>query len=240
MALEKCFPPITGLETKPMDIPQFAPFLKTAKPSELFKKKVEFNMDAAKSGNMALVRIGLGSGFIVEGTPLKMDKERNVIFTSSDKSVSYVNVNTITGIQIMNPEELMEVLTEGSYFNILESSVPTSLELKRNFKSFQEYFEKGYDFEVTNVILEKEVISDVEKYQFQQFLEVLKKSLDKISEDTLGEEALKSLKTLKIISGNALKVERTADKELTIEANFIKKLSADLVNDLQKALESSL
>ena len=61
-----------------MDLQKIIPLLKTSRPIDIFKKVVSFNEIATNNGKRATIRLGLSSGFILEGIPLKMDNDGNV------------------------------------------------------------------------------------------------------------------------------------------------------------------
>lgn len=95
-----------------MDYNKTAALLKTSRPLEIFKKIVGFNEQAQSLLEMGRVRIGLASGFTLEGTPVKLDADSNAVFISENNSISYVNAASLAGIEVLNPELLMEVLAD--------------------------------------------------------------------------------------------------------------------------------
>lgn len=223
-----------------MDVNKLLPLLKTGKPSDIFKKIVLFNSKADRQ-QRAIVRIGLGSGFMVEGTPIKIDEAGNVIFTASDQSISYINSNSISGIQVLNPKVLLEVLTDGSYFEVDESNVPTSLELKRNLKNLEDFLKDNYGISVESDALENSIDSDAEKFQFGEFLNILQNSIQNVADDSLGKEALKTLSGMNItVSENKLEVKKIGNANLSLGVNFKNKFADGFKTDLQAALESNL
>ena len=131
-----------------MNIEALLPLLQINKPEEIFKKIVTYNSLEDNLSRKATVRVGLSSGFEMEGMSLKSDAKGNTVFISSNGSVSYMNINSLAAIEVLNPEFLTDVLTDGDYFEITSDEIPTNLQLKRNFKLHQESFKNDYQIQL--------------------------------------------------------------------------------------------
>lgn len=223
-----------------MDLQKIIPLLKTSKPLDIFKKVVAFNEEATDNGKRATVRLGLSSGFILEGIPLKMDNDGNVVFTSVNKSISYVNTQQIAGVEILNPDVLMDVLTGGSYFEVPQNGIPTSLELKRNFKAAADIINDAYGFSLESALLDGGLTTEAEKFQFQQFLKYLESTLESIAQEDIGKQALNDLQKMNIVTGNQGVAGKKNGKNLEIGVNFENKFTADFADKLKETLEINL
>lgn len=223
-----------------MDLEKITPLLQTSKPLEIFKKLVAFNEATLNHSEKVSVRIGLSSGFILEGVPLKMDVDHNAIFTSTTHSISFINVYTLAGVEILNPEVVIEILTGGSYFEVPENAIPTNLQLKRAFKLRGDKLENNYGIHIQSELLEKGLSTEAEKYQFEQFLNLLQETLDTIAQDSLGKEALNELQELSINSGEGKLFMEKKNTLLAIDINFNNKFSTDFKDHLKAAFESNL
>lgn len=189
---------------------------------------------------MGRVRIGLVSGFVLEGTPVKMDGEGNVIFTSENNTISYVNTASLAGIEILNPDALMEVLTNGNFIKVPEGEVRTLLQLKREFKAQAEFAEKQYGFKFQTTLFEEGLTTEAEKYQFQEFLKLFQEVLTDTEKDSLGKEAIMELEEVTLQAAEkAISCSKTG-AHLLVGINFKNKFSKDFNDRLKMAFESTL
>ncbi|MFK7813964.1 MAG: hypothetical protein AB8B59_15820 [Maribacter sp.] len=223
-----------------MNFKKITPLLQTSKPIEIFKKIVAFNEATEFESKKGMVRIGLSSGLVLEGTPLKMDSDKNVIFTTMKNSISYMNIQSLASVEVLNPEALLEILTNGDFFEVPQDAVPTNLQLKRTFKSQSDEMESSYGFKVSSELLENGLSTEAEKYQFEQFLKVLQQTLEIIAEDKLGKEALSDLKEMNINSDNHQIAIVKTNNQLKVGINFKNKFSTDFKDQLKVAFESNL
>lgn len=223
-----------------MNLDKIIPLLKTEQPSDILRKVVAWNETKSNHRNKASVRIGIGAGFQVEGVPLKIDKNGSAIFSTQDGSITYVSAFGISGIQILNPSMVMEILTDGSYFEIPESEVPTTLELKRNLKSFEHFLKDTYSIDIKGKVLDNEIETDAEKFQFQQFLNILQNTIQKLATDNLGKEALEGISTINISASEVFGVQQNSNGNLSIGIDFKNKFEANFKDKLQETLELNL
>lgn len=223
-----------------MNFKKITPLLQTSKPIEIFKKIVAFNEATEFESKKGMVRIGLSSGLVLEGTPLKMDSDKNVIFTTMKNSISYMNIQSLASVEVLNPEALLEILTNGDFFEVPQDAVPTNLQLKRTFKSQSDEMESSYGFKLSSELLENGLSTEAEKYQFEQFLKVLQQTLEIIAEDKLGKEALSDLKEMNINSDNHQIAIVKTNNQLKVGINFKNKFSTDFKDQLKVAFESNL
>ena len=223
-----------------MNIAQIIPFLATNGPLDVFRKVVVFNETAEDNGSRAIVRLGLTSGFTLEGVPVKMDKEGNVVFLSANHSISYVNTSNIAGVEIMNPEVVIHLLTNGAYFEVPKTGIPTNLELKRALKATSDSAQNSYGFAIESDLLENGLSTEAEKFQFQQFLNHLRDTLQNIAQDHLGIHALKDLKSMAIDADKNDVSGKKDNGRLNIGVNFKTKFSADFQDRLKETLELHL
>lgn len=223
-----------------MDLQKIIPSLATSKPLQVFKKVVAFNEAKADNAKRATVRLGLSTGFILEGIPLKMDKEGNAVFTSVHQSISYVNTQQIVGLEILNPEVLLEVLTGGSYFEVPKDGIPTNLDLKRGLKAASEKAQNSYGFLIESDLLDNGLTTDAEKFQFRQFLDHFKLTIEAIAQDDIGKEAMNDLKSISITSSENDISGSKDNGNLKLSVNFKSKFTSGFQNKLRETLELNL
>lgn len=223
-----------------MDYNKTIALLPTSRPIDIFNKIVRFNGQSESISEMGKVRIGLTTGFILEGTPVKMDADGNAVFISGNNSISYANVSSLAGIEILNPEVVMEVLTDGSFIKVPSGAPRTKLQLKRAFQSQTEALTQKYGFAFHTTVFEEGLETEGEKYQFEQFLPLLQEVLGAIEQDALGKAAILELEALTLKTGDAgLSIAKTG-RHMTMGINFKHKFSNDFKGKLQTALESNL
>jgi len=223
-----------------MNIEALIPLLQINKPEELFRKIVTFNSLEDNPSRKAAIRVGLSSGFEMEGIPLKFDTKGNTVFISSNGSVGYMNINSLAAIEVLNPEFLTDLLTDGDFFEIASDEIPTNLQLKRNFKSHQESFKSDYQIQLKSELLETGTLTEIEKYQLNTFFTMLKEILGVINEDSIGNEALNELDTLEITASEELFSVTRNDSQLNIGISLKKKFSIDLKDKLKFVFETKL
>ncbi len=228
------------LEKYTMIITQLIQELTVDKPSEIFKKVVKFNSKIADPAAMARVRLGLVSGFVLEGIPLKTDREGHALFLGSNDSISYVRTASIAGIELLNPELLLSVLTEGGYFEVPASKVPTNLQLKRFAKTVSDKLKNNHSIGMDVTSLVEAQQTDAGKYQLRLFLELLLQTIETISTDALGKEAINALKIITLTEKEGeLNVQKTESiLEIGIDLNH--ELPSTIKEQLQEKLEAQL
>lgn len=223
-----------------MEITKIITSVNINSPFEILKKIVVFNSDIENSTKKITIHISLSTGFSYRGIPLKIDSDDNVIFTSLEKTISFINLRNLVAIEILEPMGALEVLTDGAYFEISEADLPTNLELKRTFKDKSDALKSSFGCYVSTDILDNRLLNDVEKYQIKKFSIILEEIINQIAEDDLGEKALQHLKEIKIIrSEQAIVIEKRVN-QLEIGINFTNKFSTDFKQQLKSALESKI
>ncbi len=214
--------------------------LQATSPIEVLKKIISFDEDAIGNFSGAVVKISFSSGLVLEGRALKLNSDGNMVFVTVANTISYVNVNALEAIEILNPESLLEVLTDGEYFKVPEEEVPTNYQLKKILKTSAENFKSSFGFGLQSKLLENSLFTEVEKYQFKQFLSVLEEIITSIGKDDVGKQALGELNEIVIISNEeSIQIEESKNK-LIIGINFKSKFSKSFKNKLKEAFELKL
>lgn len=221
-----------------MNLKEISPHLKTSTPFEIFKKIVSFNEREENFNKRATTQIILASGLIIEGIPLKVDADGNAILITVNNSISYINVQTINGIQILNPVKILNILTNDTYFEISEKNISTNLELKRILKKQCDTFQNSYDLKLTTQVLKNGLTLAQEKYQFEQFLNILHEVVLSIYKDSLGKESLSELSEIHIYLNDENISIQKENTVLKVGANFKNKFNSDFKNQLKVAFES--
>lgn len=223
-----------------MDYNKTAGLLKTSRPLEIFKKIVGFNEQAQSLLEMGRIRIGLASGFTLEGTPVKIDADSNAVFISENNSISYVNAASLAGIEVLNPELLMEVLADGTYIKVPSGEPRTMLQLKRTFKAQTDSMAEKYGINFQTTLFETGLATELEKYQFEQFLQLFHGVLGAIELDDMGKAAILELEELSLKeASDAISVAKI-ERHMMVGINFKTKFSIDFKDKLKTPLESNL
>ncbi len=223
-----------------MNLEKVIPLLTVQKPLAVFKKVVAFNRAANESSKRVQVRLGLASGFEIVGVPLAVDQDGNAIVVGDAETISYVNVGSVSGIEIVTPTALLAVLTDDRYVAVPQNEVPTSLAMKRKVQELSAQVKTTYAIELRAIDWAKQCNTDVEKYQFDMFLNVLSEVLKNIAGDTMGKEALKAIRGIQItLREGELAVEKGTEG-ITIQLDVNRKLKKDLKKVLQEQLEKYL
>lgn len=222
-----------------MEISNIITLVTINSPIEILRKVIAFNSQD-ESLNKITVNVAHVSGFSLRGIPLKIDSDDNVIFTSLEKTISFIQLKNLVFIEILDPMIALEVLTDGAHFDISEKDVPTNLEVKRTFKNKSVALEDAFGFKVLTDIFDNGLLMDIEKYQLYQFLTILDEVIRQIAEDGLGDKALKELKEIKITTAEETIAVKKSANQLEIGINFKNKFSTDFKKRLKAALESKI
>lgn len=224
-----------------MDISKIVPSIKINSPIQLLKSIVGFNEIKENESSKIPVKIGLCSGFSLEGFPLKISPEENLILSSKDKAITLLHLKNLEFVEILPSPSAFQLLSDGDHFEISEDQIPTNLGLKRLLKSLSDQFEQLYGFQLKSSVLEDGSLTEgTERHQFQEFLIYLKELLVLISEEELGGQALKSLKMLQIFKSTERYTVSKSKDEMQIGINFKQKFSNDFKAGLKSAFESKL
>lgn len=222
-----------------MEISNIITLVTINSPIEILRKVIAFNSQD-ESLNKITVNVAHVSGFSLRGIPLKIDLDDNVIFTSLEKTISFIQLKNLVFIEILDPMIALEVLTDGAHFDISEKDVPTNLEVKRTFKNKSVALEDAFGFKVLTDVFDNGLLMDIEKYQLYQFLRILEEAIHQIAEDGLGDKALKELKEIKITTAEETIAVKKSANQLEIGINFKNKFSTDFKKRLKAALESKI
>lgn len=215
--------------------------LQLTKPSSILKKVIRHNCLAIENNQKKLIAIHANTslGTIITGSPIKLDDDGNSIFISETGALTYCQISTLSYIQIIKPETIWDLLTDGSYFNIPIENIPTAFQLKKNWAELQESFKNSYAFVLHEKVLENNELSDKDKYQMQQLAQILKHVFSSIAKDTIGLETLQLLDSVSIENNDTdLAVVLENDSKLIIQINLDKKLDIDITETLQKLIEA--
>ncbi len=223
-----------------MNLEKVIPLLTVQKPSVVFKKVVAFNKEAKVPSQRVQVRLGLASGFEIVGVPLAIDQDGNTIVAGVADTITYVNAGSVSGIELLTPTALLGVLTDDRYVAVPQNEVPTLLAIKRKIHELSAQIKTSYAIDFRAIDWSKQCNTDVEKYQFDTFLNVLSDVLKNIAGDTMGKEALKTISSIEITlrEGELSVVKGAAGIAIQLDVN--RKLKKDLKQVLQQQLEKYL
>ncbi|SFW29052.1 hypothetical protein [Cellulophaga fucicola] len=223
-----------------MDIQKLFPSLLVETPRVILDKIIEHNA-VENQKNKAVVSLHLSSGIYLEGTPIKINTENNILVIISGEEISYLQITQIDCIRIINFTRFVDILTDDTYFEVKDELVPTPLELKRKQRKIEEYLKSTFGVTLVNTALEEVKDSKIEKFQMQQFFSSLMQSLKNIGGYKDGKEALEVVNVLTISSTtNKLNVKKNLEGNLELEVNFKEKFEADFNKQLENKLEDSL
>lgn len=222
-----------------MDLTQVVPLLKIDKPLEILKNIIFYNYRIGNNKSMITVRATLAKTVVIEGAPVKIDKNNDVIFLIQAKSIAYVNVSELIMVDILNPEQVLDILTNGEFFEVPIDKVPGNLELKRTFNETQEQFKQTYGF-MLNTFENVSQSSDRAKYQYHQFLIVLSKLLNEIAKDDLGRQALQKIDDFCIEPADKGFSLTKESQSLKLHIDFNTKFSADFEQQLRSMIEKNI
>ena len=224
-----------------MILTQIIPFLKVEKPLDVLWKVITYNQKIDENKKLLLVRMTLTNNNVVEGIPIKIDEENNVVtLTPEGKSIIYTTSNHLIAIEILHPELILDKLTDGKYFEVPADKTPSTLELKRKFNKLQEEFKRVYAIKLESTILNNTSNADKIKFQFSCFIETLSNSLSNIAKDSLGNEALLKLNEVHIKETNEEISLIKENNQLLIYVNFSKKFPAQFDQELTAQIEEKL
>ena len=223
-----------------MDIQKLFPSLLVETPRVILDKIIEHNA-VENQKNKAVVSLHLSSGVYLEGTPIKINTENNILVIISGEEICYVQMTQIDCIRIINFTRFVDILTDDTYFEVKDELVPTPLELKRKQRKIEEYLKSTFGVTLVNTALEEVKDSKIEKFQMQQFFSSLMQSLKNIGGYKDGKEALEVVNVLTISSTiNKLNVKKNSEGNLELEVNFKEKFEVDFNKQLENKLEDSL
>ncbi|MCL5246035.1 hypothetical protein M4I21_09480 [Cellulophaga sp. 20_2_10] len=223
-----------------MNIQKLFPSLLVETPRVILDKIIEHNA-VENQKNRAVVSLHLSSGVYLEGTPIKINTENNILVLISGEEISYLQMAQIDCLRIVNFTRFVDILTDGTYFEVKDELVPTPLELKRRQKEIEEYLKNTFGVTLVNTALEEVKDSKIEKFQMQQFFSNLMQSLKNIGGYKEGKEALEVVNVLTIASTtNKLNVKKNTEGNLELEVNFKEKFEVDFNKQLENKLEDSL
>ncbi len=214
------------------------PEILVAGPLNIFEKVLAFNSRTEALEKMVQIRLGLSSGTVFEGIPLKKDVEGNTLLFGANGNLGYVNIGSLISVEIMNPDLSLSLLTDGAFFEVPESEIPTGLQLKRNVKAIADAMQTDL-----GVVLDLEAVlakslTDKEKYQLKPFLRALATVLGQIAADPLGKEAISSYKSIVLETHDGpLKVDRNQDT-LMVAIDLNQKLPVALEQNLKEKIET--
>lgn len=223
-----------------MNIQNIFPSLLVETPKVILDKIIAHNA-IDNQQNKATVSLNLSSSVYIEGTPIKINTENNILVIISGEEISYVQMAQIDCIRINNFTRFVDLLTDDTYFEVKDELVPTPLELKRIQIEIEEYLKSTFGVALVNRALEEVKDSKIEKFQMQQFFSNLMQSIKNIGSYKDGKEALETVNVLTITStANKLNVKKNAEGNLELEVNFKEKFEADFNKQLESKLEDSL
>jgi len=208
------------------------------KPFDILKEIIKFNNQKENINNLVSVRNILKTNSI-SGYPLKIDSEKNILIATQDNNLLYFNASTLIGIEVINPKEILSILTQGRYFEIAKNELLSDLELKRNFAKTQDFAKTNFGFIVKSNLLDTNLSVNT-KFQFNQVLIILTSYFKKIIKDSLGKKALMNLTELHINSTNKTKNIKKHNTELIININFEVKFSTNFETELIELIEKSI
>ncbi|OJJ14974.1 hypothetical protein BKI52_41205 [marine bacterium AO1-C] len=223
-----------------IDLRQVMPLLKTNKPLDILKKIISYNDRAGSDKKLITVRVTLTKAVVIEGAPVKIDKDNQVIFLIQEKSLAYFNSSELIIINILNPEQVLDILTDGSFFEVPIDKVPSSLELKRIFNEIQEQFKETYGVALKNTFWNANQHTNNAKYQYHQLLTALSKSLNDIAKDDMGMQALQKIDDFYIESTDQDFFVTKAPQGLKLNIDFDAKFPPDFEQQLTTMIEQNL
>ncbi|MEP0212913.1 MAG: hypothetical protein ABJD66_06855 [Cellulophaga sp.] len=223
-----------------MNIQNIFPSLLVETPKVILDKIIAHNA-IDNQQNKATVFLNLSSGVYIEGTPIKINTENNILVIISGEEISYVQMAQIDCIRINNFTRFVDLLTDDTYFEVKDELVPTPLELKRKQREIEEFLETTFGVKLINTVLEEIKESKIEKYQMQEFFSSLLQSIKNIGGYKDGKEALEKVSVLTIAStNNKLNVKKNTQGNLELEVNFKEKFEANFREQLENKIEDSL
>jgi len=120
----------------------------------------------------------------------------------------------------------------------VNNSISYILELKRILKKQCDTFQNSYDLKLTTQVLKNGLTLAQEKYQFEQFLNILHEVVLSIYKDSLGKESLSELSEIHIYLNDENISIQKENTVLKVGANFKNKFNSDFKNQLKVAFES--
>ncbi|MDO6492171.1 MULTISPECIES: hypothetical protein [unclassified Cellulophaga] len=223
-----------------MNIQNIFPSLLVETPKVILDKIIAHNA-IDNQQNKATVSLNLSSSVYIEGTPIKINTENNILVIISDEEISYVQMAQIDCIRINNFTRFVDLLTDDTYFEVKDELVPTPLELKRKQREIEEFLESTFGVKLVNTALEEIKESKIEKYQMQEFFSSLLQSIKNIGGYKNGKEALEMVSVLTIAStNNKLNVKKNTEGNLELEVNFKQKFETNFREQLENRLEENL
>ncbi len=224
-----------------MDLQQILPQIKIQKSQILLLQIVKFNARVIEEKNKNLITIHINSfhGLSITGKPIKIDDHNNCVFINDSGSIGFYELPETFNLEVINPEPIWDILTDGMYFDLSSSDIPTTLQVKKNWADVQSELKNAYGFDLDKEILNDSELTDVLKYQIQKFGIILQEVFASIAIDQDGTDALKSLRKVGIRQADkSLQVKIVDTKELLIYLDLNKKLDQDIVPRLQNEIES--
>ncbi|WP_407557114.1 hypothetical protein [Winogradskyella sp. 4-2091] len=210
-------------------------------PQKILEKIIFYNKSLEKNTLKISTSIHFSNGSIKEGIPIDINKTEKVVLLQCKASLIYININLLNHVELNSSTHNIEFLTNEDHMDLSNTKVSTSLELKRLFKQEKDIIEKLYDFELNSKLIINNLKTELEKYQFEVFIKVLKDILNTISKDDLGHQALNSLKLLVIKPEDNTALELTKINDtINIHINFKTKFKTDFKTQLRVVLESKL
>ncbi|WP_173279205.1 hypothetical protein [Winogradskyella eckloniae] len=210
-------------------------------PQKILEKIIVYNKSLEIKTQKISANIHFSNGTIKEGIPIAINETEKVVLLHCKASIIYINVALLDHVELNLSTHVIEFLTDDNYVDLSNTNISTSLELKRLFKQEKDNIETLFDFELNSEIIINDLKTELEKYQFELFIKVLKDILNTISKDKLGQQALNNLKQLVIKSADNTALELTKTTEnITIHINFKTKFKTDFNTHLKDALESKL
>lgn len=213
--------------------------LRATRPLDMLGKVARFNAGRGRTESLASVRVVLASGYCMDGIPTDIDAKGQAVLLLHDGDVAYLDAATVVAVQVRNPGQFMELITDGNYFQPPADKTPSLLALKRSFLGAQERLHSEWGIALKCELLDGEM-TERAKYGLYQFLESLVQTLTKIGSDGEGKAALETLEEIEILaSGQSdFDVERTS-KGLTFQLDLERDLKTHLAT-LQAAIEKQI
>lgn len=210
-------------------------------PMELLKKLVDFNQARLNEDNlieMLATSISLRSGQLFEGVPCKID-EKSILFLNEEQ-VSLFQLNDVVAVHLGLNSASKSILSAGKYFELGSGAQVSVLNLRRGIDRVSEKIKTAYGIDLVSPLFQSlNNLGEIERFQLQRFLTGFSDVLAQIAADELGNQALKQLDSLEIVTGSSFSLQ-TNEKQFTIAIDLSSALPEHIYNDLQVALEQNL
>ncbi|MCL5126934.1 hypothetical protein [Algibacter sp. L4_22] len=200
-------------------------------PEEILQSVLKKNEDV-------LIAISLSNGMYVEGIILDIkensSQQKSVCMLSQDKQVSFFNIYNIAFITIKQPEKMVVELSKGSISRPISSTNQelTVLQLKRWLNTEKNLF--GNQIKELNIDhLPLDQLNN--RLNVQDIFAALKRAIDQITKDTLGQDAWQGIDIIVLQQADKLQLNIQV-KTLTISMAVSKALPEKLSNILEEKL----